>query len=120
MNAMIMPIRQSVQHSREGWVEERKKAIRFLEGLEPSDRLELMLGLKECNDGIAMSANGWVAWLVKSPQVFAEFTEPELREVFEAHRAITLQFIQLDVEATKKILEEKPKRGKKKEMPSVV
>jgi len=50
---------------------------------------------------LARSVKGWDEWL-RNPQIMAQLTEEELREVYEKFKPIAINFLELDIWITEK------------------
>jgi len=84
------------------WIRKVEEQIKYLEELEPTDRLSFMSGIAFCTNAIVGSVSGWEAWL-SSPTLMENFREEELREIFNEFRRVTIGFLKYDIEWSKKI-----------------
>jgi len=84
------------------WIRKVEEQIKYLEGLEPTDRLSFMSGIAYCTNAIVGSVSGWEAWL-SSPTLMENFREDELRDIFNEFRRVTIGFLKYDIEWSKRI-----------------
>jgi len=100
----------------EEYIKAVEKQIKALQDLKPEDREDLSAGLEQCIEHINASTLGWAKWLSRH-QTMKNFTTEELTENFERMRKIALDFLQIDVDATKtfmkKIAKDKEQKPKK-------
>jgi len=91
-------------------IEERKKQI---EKLETSDRLALTSSITYLHNSIIGSLEGWSHWL-KNPPVMNQLTEKDLKEAFDVFKKLAIEFLDLDVKMSTKVLKKQKKKRKKK------
>lgn len=82
------------------WSKAKQKQIDRIKGLKPSDRLAFVEAVGEINQYVASSCQGWMQWLY-NPMVVVQFSEEKLEEIFDRFRKFALEFLELDVAATK-------------------
>jgi len=83
------------------WVDETKQILTIIKEQNPKDRLEYVSSLVDLNMALARSVKGWDEWL-RNPQIMAQLTEEELREVYEKFKPIAINFLELDIWITEK------------------
>ena len=81
------------------WSKAKQKQINRIKGLKPSNRLAFVEAVAEINQYVASSCQGWMQWLY-NPMV-VQFSQEKLEEIFYRFRKFALEFLELDVAATK-------------------
>ncbi len=101
----------------ERWVLNCKRMIdqikKFL-GEEDKDRLELVRAMDFSLNAIYRSWAGWMEW-VRNPEIMAEFTMEELKEMSEYLCKFAESFLEYDIKITEKTTTKAQKRAEKKE-----
>jgi hypothetical protein len=82
------------------WSKAKQKQIDRIKSLKPIDRLALVEAVAEMNQYIAGSCQGWMQWLF-NPMVVGQFSLEKLEEIFGRFREFSLEFLELDLAATK-------------------
>lgn len=83
------------------WAILLEKTLKQMEKLKPEDRLGYVSAICALNIIIVNSCNGWLQWLT-SPQVMDEFSEDELKQLFDFFRKIAKEFLEADQNWTRK------------------
>jgi len=98
----------------ERWVKESRnilKSIERLASMEGGDRLDLVKSARLSLYALQRSVAGWLMW-VNNPDVMAEFSLEELKEINETLTKFIGSFVEYDIETTEKRTS-LPKRRKK-------
>jgi len=82
------------------WIEKMNKYLEKMEDLKPKDRLSYWRALQICNTAVHESIMGWVQY-ISNPIIQDIFSVDEIKEIFERYRELAVEFIKLDIEATK-------------------
>jgi hypothetical protein len=83
------------------WLDERANALKKLQNLPSSDRLNLYSGTLVMNKMLYESIQGWGKWLTV-PDFMDTFTKEELKEIFQDFHDFTTKFLQLDLKWTQR------------------
>lgn len=95
------------------YIEEVKLLIRELKKKEIKDRMDAHASLSEILVQLQSSILGWAKW-IQDPRIMSRFSEEELKTFFEEMRKISIEFLELDIKATNKMLKKGKKKSKKK------
>lgn len=83
------------------WVALLEKTLKLMEKLKPEDRLNYVSAVAALNNIIVNSCNGWFQWLT-SPRAMDDFSEDELKELFDFFRKVAKEFLESDLSWTRK------------------
>lgn len=95
------------------WIKDVEKKKKEIEKLETKDRLALTASITQLHNSIIASLHGWAAWL-RNPPVINNLSEKDLRETFEIFRKLAIQFLDLDLRMSTKVLQKQEKKPRKK------
>ena len=83
------------------WAALLEKTLKQMEKLKPKDRLGYVSAISALNTIIVNSCSGWLHWLT-SPRVMDDFSEDELKELFDFFRKVAKEFLESDLGWTRK------------------
>jgi len=84
------------------WVQDCKrilKQIKKLEDIKGKDRLDMVRKTRFTLHALQRSVSGWIGW-INNPDVMANFSLEELKEISENLAKLTQSFIEYDCEIT--------------------
>ena len=84
------------------WVQDCKRIldqIKKLEDIEGQDRLDMVRRVRFILHALQRSVSGWTGW-INNPDVMANFSLEELKEISENLAKLTESFIEYDCEIT--------------------
>ena len=91
----------------EEYISEVEGMIKKFKRDVPQDKLECTASIEECILNIHGSLQGWAKW-VQSPAVMKKFTLEELQDYEKKMREFLIEFLELDLEASRKMLTKVP------------
>lgn len=94
------------------YIEVMEYNIRLLEEAKPEDRLSYIKECVMCIQVLNVSLKGWASWLGNF-SVTEKFTLSELEELYPKMKQLVIDFVKLDIEATKKKTDEEEKKSPK-------
>lgn len=84
------------------WVQDCKRIleqIKKLEDIKGQDRLDMVRRVRFILHALQRSVSGWIGW-INNPDVMANFSLEELKEISENLAKLTQSFIEYDCEIT--------------------
>jgi len=84
------------------WVQDSKRILeqmKKLEDIEGQDRLDMVRTVRFILHALQRSVLGWIGW-INNPDVMANFSLEELKEISENLAKLTQSFIEYDCEIT--------------------
>lgn len=103
----------------EEWIKSTKKNLEKIQKLKSKDRLEALANIQLCNEAIYASVVGWNSFLER-PKIMNQFTDRELKEIFNTFKEISVRFLETDIGAVKKVKRKNPKKKKIKKKVSYI
>jgi len=97
------------------WSKAKERQIERIKSLQPHDRLSSVEAITEMNQYIASSCQGWAKW-IHNPMIAGHFSQEKLEELFDRFTKFGLEFLKLDISATREfgeILKESEKARRK-------
>lgn len=98
------------------YIEIMEHNIKLLENAKPEDRLSYVKECVICIQVLNVSLKGWAGWLGNF-SITEKFTLDELKELYPKMKKIVIDFVKLDIEATKKKTDEEEKKSAKSKSP---
>ena len=86
----------------EDWVKIKTRQLKKIKALGPKDRLDMVEAIALMDQYILSSCQGWAQWIY-NPMVISQFNEKELKDFYEKFKKFTMEFIEFDLKATKKL-----------------
>ena len=84
------------------WIDRSKKTLDQLKELKDKpdqDRLDLVKNMRYAFSALGQSLSGWMQW-VNSPEIMAQFTQEELKEMSTTLIDMISQFVEYDLDIT--------------------
>jgi hypothetical protein len=84
------------------WIERSQKTLDQLKDIKKKreqDRLDLVRGLRYTFGALGQSLSGWMQW-VNSPEIMAQFTRDELKEISDTLIDMVFKFVEYDMDIT--------------------
>jgi hypothetical protein len=98
---VYLPTTLNYPHMSDDWISNRVKTADSIKKASPQERLGYVNGCIQCLAAIGQSNQGWLQWL-SNPTMMNEFDENDLKYFFEKFKDFALQYIEFDIDATKK------------------
>ncbi len=83
------------------WIDETKETMAVIKNLSPKDRLSYYAGVLRCCMALRKSIEGWLQWL-RNPLIMDNFSDEDLKQLFEKFQQHTLDLLDMDVYYTEK------------------
>jgi len=97
------------------WTKKTEKEIEKIKNWKLKDRLSIVAALTYCNSSVASSVSGWSSWLTNA-LIMEEFSEEELKEIFQELAKLAIEWLKLDLKYTKLLLNKKGTKDKFKKI----
>lgn len=94
------------------YIEVMEHNIKLIEEAKPEDRLSYVKECVICIQVLNVSLKGWAGWL-GNLSITEKFTLEELKELYPRMKQLVIDFVKLDMEATKKKTDEEEKKSPK-------
>jgi len=96
------------------WIKIKTSQLSKTKSLSPKDRLDMVEAIALMDQYVLSSCQGWAQWIY-NPVVINRFNEKELKEFYEKFKKFTMEFLDFDLKATKKL---KPLTKEEEKKPS--
>jgi hypothetical protein len=100
---------ENVIENTKKYIEIMEHNIKLLEDATPEDRLSYVKECIICVQVLNVSLKGWAGWLGNF-SITEKFTLDELKELYPKMKQLVIDFVKLDIEATKKKTDEEEKK----------
>jgi len=97
------------------WTKATEKEIKKIKNWKLKDRLSIVAAITYCNSSVASSVSGWSSWLTNA-LIMEEFSEEELKEIFQELAKLAIEWLKLDLKYTKLLLNKKGTKHKFKKI----